>query len=98
VAPYLTPAPGGDEGVEAVGAEVVEQLDHRLIDEVGVKDLEAWMLGDGQPVLDLLVEIRSGQPGRGRLHDLDHPLLARGGEPLEVALQDRGKGLLRLPF
>ena len=48
----LDAAAGDDERLEAVGAKICEQLDHRLIDELVVRPIEARMPGRGEPVGD----------------------------------------------
>ena len=46
----LDAAARDDEGLEAVGAQVGEQLQHRLVDEIGVGPLEARMPRGRDPV------------------------------------------------
>ena len=46
----LDAAAGDDEGLEAVGAQVGEQLQHRLIDQLGVGPLEARIARGREPV------------------------------------------------
>ena len=48
----LDAAAGDDEGLEAVGAQVGEQLQHRLVDQLGVGPLEPRMARGGEPVRD----------------------------------------------
>ena len=98
IAHELDPAAGRDEGLEAVGAQIVEQLQHRLIDQVGVKHLEARMLGGLDPLFDRLVEIDGGHAGMRGGHDLQHALLAHGGDGFHVAGKHRLEWFLVLPF
>ena len=50
--PHELDAPAGDdEGLEAVGAQVGEQFQHRLIDHVGVGPARLGMPRRGEPVL-----------------------------------------------
>ena len=46
----LDAAAGDDERLEAVGPQVREQLEHRLVDALGVRPVEPRMLGRGEPV------------------------------------------------
>ena len=46
----LDAAAGDDEGLEAVGAQIGEQLQHRLVDELGVGPVEARMARGRDPV------------------------------------------------
>src|SRR5260221_2715716 len=56
----LHAAAGDDEGLEAVRAQIGEQLEHRLIGEVGVGPLEPRMPRRAQPLLDDLHVLLSG--------------------------------------
>ena len=90
----VDPAAGDDPGLEAVGAQVGEQLQHRLVDAVRVGSLEAGMLRRADPVPDDRGELVGGHPGvdgRDRGGDI---LLGQRGQRLPVVGQDRLEGLL----
>src|SRR5581483_10957906 len=79
-------------------AQIGEQFDHRLVDEVDVRTLEARMPGTRHPVGDSLRELRGGHPGMRRGNHLEYPLLARRHAAGHVAGEDRLEGLARLPL
>jgi hypothetical protein len=59
--PYELDAPAGDDvGLQAVGAQVVEHLDHGLVDDAGVGLAGCWVPGCGQRLLDDLVKLVGG--------------------------------------
>ena len=53
----LDAAAGDDEGLEAVGAQIGEQFEHRLVDKLGVGAVEARMARGGEPIGDDLCGI-----------------------------------------
>ena len=90
----LDAAARDDEGLELVGAQIGQQLEHRLIDEIGVGPLEARMARRGDPLEHGLPEFLGGEAGvRGR-HDLEHALLAHQGELGAVVGQHRAERLV----
>jgi hypothetical protein len=79
-------------------AQVGEQLEHRLVDQLGVRALKFRMAGGGDPVGDNRRELVGRHAGMGRRHDLEQPLLAGRRERLPVALEHRLERLGLLPF
>ena len=75
----LDAAAGDDERLEAVGAQVGEQLQHRLVDQLGVGPLELRVPRRGEPVLDDRLELLGGHAG------------VRGGDDLEQRLARRSR-------
>ena len=69
-------AAGHDKGLEAIGAQVSQQLQHRLVDEFGVGPVEARMPRRCDPVEHGLGEFVRGHAGVGRRHDLKQALFA----------------------
>ena len=93
----LDAAAGDDEGLEAVGAQIGEQLQHRLVDQLGVGPLESGVARGREPVGDDLGELVHGHAGVRRRHQLDQALFAGCGQRLHVAVQHRLERLLGLP-
>ena len=94
----LLPAAGDDVGAEAVGAQVVHHLEHRLVDELGHRYAEDRVLRLRQPVGDDRLEIRGAHAGMGDGDDLHPVLLAELGHRRMVAGQHRLEGLGLLPL
>ena len=94
----LDAAAGDDEGLEAVGAQIGEQLQHRLVDQLGVGPLEAVIARGREPVGDDLRELLRRHAGMRHRHQLDQSLFAGSGQRLHVAVQHRLERLLGLPF
>ena len=94
----IDPAARHDEGLEAVPAQVGQQLDHRLVDQPGIGPVEARVAGGGQPVGDLGGKGFGGDAGVRRHDDLDDALLAGGRERRLVAVQRRLERLGVAPF
>ena len=61
----LDAAAGDDERLEAVRAQVGQQLEHRLVDHLGVEPLDARMLRGADPVADDLRRTRRWSCRRG---------------------------------
>ena len=57
--------------LKTVGAEKTQQLDHRLIDELGIKAIEAGMVRGGDPIADELQEVVGGNAGMADRHDFE---------------------------
>ena len=91
-------ATGDDEGLEAVGAQVSEQFQHRLIDHLAVKPFSDGMLGGRDPFANDLIEFHGGHAGMRDRDDLENRGLAAGERTFEIALEQRGKRLLVLPL
>ena len=94
----LDAAAGDDKGFKAVRAQVGHQLDHGLINAFGIRPLEFRMLRGGHPIFHDLLELLSGHAGMCDHHDFKHRVFAARERALQVALEQRGKGLLVLPF
>ena len=79
-------AAGDDEGLEAVRAQVGQQLEHRLVDQLGVGPVEARVARGGEPVRRRSASNSSVvMPACVASDDLDDALLAAGRERLHVA-------------
>ena len=59
------------EGLEAVGPEVGEQFEHRLIDQFGIGPLEAAITCGREPVGDDFLEFCCGHAGMRHGDDFD---------------------------
>ena len=94
----LDAAAGDDERLEAVRAQIGEQLEHRLVDQLGVGPLEPRMSRGREPIGDDLLELVGGHAGVGRHDDFQQALLAGCGKRLHVALEHRLERLLVFPF
>jgi hypothetical protein len=94
----LDAATRDDVGLEAVGPEMVEQLEHRLIDELGVGAVELGVARGGQPPFHDLLELGCGHPGMRGHHQLEQTVLAGGRHRFEITFQDSLEGLLLFPF
>jgi hypothetical protein len=57
--------------LKTVGAEKTQQLDHRLIDQLGIKAIEAGMVRGGDPIGDELQEVVGGNAGMADRHDFE---------------------------
>ena len=66
----LLAAAGDDVGAEAVGAQVVHHLEHRLVDELGESRSEARVLRLRRPVGDDRLEVVDAHAGVGGGDDL----------------------------
>ena len=94
----LDAAARDDEGLEAVRAQVGEQLEHGLVDQLGVGPVEPRMSRGGEPVEDAAVELLHRHARVRCRHHLEQALLAHRGDGLDVALEQRLEGLPGLPF
>ncbi len=63
-----------DECLEAVGAQVGQQLQHRLIDHLCVEPIGLRVAGALDPVVDRLVELRLRHAGMGDADNLQQPV------------------------
>jgi hypothetical protein len=59
-----------DKRLEAVGAEIREQLNHRLIDKFGIRPFEARMPRRGDPIRDDPGELFGGHADMCRRNNL----------------------------
>ena len=87
-----------DEGLEAAGAEVGQQLQHRLVDQFGIGPLEAVIARGREPVGGDLLELGRGHAGMRHRHQFDQSLFAGRRQRLQIAVQHRRERLLGLPF
>ena len=87
-----------DEGLEAVGAQVLQQLEHRLIDEIGIGPVEARVPRARDPARDRLREFVGRHAGMRGRDDLEQALLAGRRQRLQVVFEHRLERLLRLPL
>ena len=94
----LNAAARDDEGLEAVGAEVGEELQHGLVDQVRVRPLELRVLRLPDPLPDRLGELLGRHAGVGDGDHLSEPLLPGRGHRLHVVLEDALERLLGLPL
>ena len=94
----LDAAAGDDVGLEAVGAQIGQHFQHRLVDQFGVGPLEPRVPGGREPVLDDLSNSSVVIPAWRRHDDLDQRRLSAGQHGLQVALEKRLERLLVLPF
>ena len=74
----LDAAAGDDERLEAVRAQVGEQLEHRLIDHLGVEPPGLRMLRGGDPVVHDLVEFLGRHAGVRRAMTISTMALLAG--------------------
>src|SRR3546814_13810853 len=74
-----------DVDLEVVGAQIVEQLDHRLKVHSGIEVAGGRVLGLGDPVMYFRGEGLDRHPGVGGVDDLDQRFFAAG--------QDRKSGV-----
>ena len=83
----LDAAAGDDVRLEAVGSQVGEQLQHRLIDQLGVRPLESRVLRRRDPVGDDPVEFLGRHPRVARAEQFE-PIARRPGQDRpEVAFE-----------
>ena len=94
----LDAAARDDEVLEAVGAQVGEQFEHRLVDHLGEEPAGLRMLRGGDPVLDDPPELRGGHARVGGHDDFEQRLVAGGERGPQVPLEQRGERLLGLPL
>ena len=88
-------AAGDDERLEAVGAQVGEHLEHRLVDEIGVEPLEARMPRGGEPVARRSSANSSVvMPAWVAINDLHQAFSPPAASGLEVAGEHGREGLL----
>ena len=93
----LDAAARDDEGLEAVGAQIGEQLQHRLVDQLGVGPLPAAVARGRDPVRDDLLELGGRHAGMRRGDDLHQAPFAGCGQRFHVAFEHGLERLLVLP-
>ena len=98
VAHELDAAAGDDISGEAVVAQIGQQLEHGLVDEVGVAALEALVLGGGEPSPTIFWNSAGDMPAWVAMTSSSDSLLAGCGHRLHVAFEHGLEGLLVLPF
>src|SRR5205814_9359796 len=94
----LNPTARHDEGFEPVGAQVSEQLQHWLVNKLGVGPLEAWITCGSDPVRNDLREFVGRHPAVRCHHDFEKALLPSCSQRRYVMLEKSLKRLRRLPF
>src|SRR5947208_8403477 len=87
-----------DEGLEVVGAQIGEQLQHGLINEIGVGPVEARMAGGREPLSHHSGKFLGAHAAMAHRHDLHEALLTRSEQRLLVARKHSCEGLLLFPF
>jgi len=87
-----------DEGLEVVGAQIGEQLQHGLINEICVGPVEARMAGGREPLSDDSGKFLGAHAAMAHRHDLHEALLTRSEQRLLVARKHSCEGLLLFPF
>ena len=96
----VTPTTRADKHPEPVRLQVLEQLEHRLIDQLDVRDSQLRLLHRLQPLAHLRVELlrrrARPRPHERREQGIDHVRLLRRNplEELWVSADDRLVGLL----
>src|SRR4029434_8038783 len=91
-------AAGDDESLETVGAEIAQQLQHRLVDQLGIGPIETGVARRGDPVGDELREGVSGHAGMGYRHDLEKSRFTKRRQSFDVAIEHRLERLLGFPI
>ena len=87
-------AAGDDEGLEAVRAQIAEQLDLRPVGALLEQPAELRVPRRGKPVARDAVELFLGHPGMGRRTAISNaPACRARAMRLQVALQERLEGL-----
>ena len=92
------PPPETMKVLKSVGAQVLQQLLHRLVDEIGIGPVEARVPRGRDPVAQPPREFLRRHSGMCRRHDLHQALLAGRRHRLHVVFQQPLERLLRLPF
>ncbi len=95
---HLDASAGDQVRLEPVRAQVREELEHRLVDGLGVGASEARVPGLSEPVGDGGRELVRRHPGVRRDEEVEEPLLAGGGEGLQVAGEHGRERRRRLPL
>ena len=89
-------ASGDEVGLVAVGAKVLHDFQHGLVDELGVGAVPARIFGGGDPVVRDLLEVVDRHSGMGCHHDGFQVLgseLRHGGLVAGKHSGERGSGL-----
>ena len=89
---------GDDERLEAVGAQVVEQLAHWLVNHLGEQTSRLGMLRLADPVAHEAAELLGRHPGMRDGDQFRDAGFAAGRESRQVAFQKRRERLLGRPF
>ena len=87
-----------DECFEATRAKERQQLQHRLIDKVGIRFVESRMAGGRQPVLNDTLERFRRHAGVSSHYELNESGLTSGSEGFRVVLNRSLKWLLVFPL
>ena len=94
----LDAAAGNDKGLETVGAEIAQQLQHRLVNQFGIGPIETGVARRGDPVGDELREGVGGHAGMGYRHDLEKSRFTKRRQGLDIAIEHRLERLLGFPI
>jgi len=89
---------GDDEGLEAVGAEVGQHFEHRLIDHLRVKPAGLRMLSGGDPVADNFFKLIAGHACMGGHGHFNQGLFPACEGGFHVAFENGGERFLLLPL
>jgi hypothetical protein len=84
--------------METFAAQVLQQLDHGLVDEFGIGPLESGVSGTVEPGRHDASELLGTHAGMRGHDELGDALLTRGDQRLQVPGQHGGERSLRLPF
>ncbi len=94
----LDAAARNDEDLEAVGPQIVEHLEHRLVHELIERPLVAWMARGREPLIDEAAELLRRRSRMRGEDDLGYLVHADPAEGLAIVLEDRLERLLPAPF
>jgi hypothetical protein len=91
-------ATGDDIGLEAIRVQVLEDLQHRLVDQVREGSLPSRVLRRFQPLLDVGLEFLGGPAGVAVHYQLDGGMFDAAQCGVEVPFQDALEWLFALPI
>src|SRR5437660_12601853 len=95
---HSTPPARDDEGLKAVSAQIAEELQHGLINQIRVGAVEARMPGGREPLGDDSGKFLGAHAAVAYCHDLHEALLSRSDQRLLVARKHSREGLLLFPL
>ncbi len=95
---HLDAAAGNDARLEPDRAQVREELEHRLMDDLGVRASEARVPGLCEPVRGGRAELVRRLPGVGCHDEVEERPFARGGDALHVSREGGRERVRRLPL
>ena len=91
-------ATGDDKGLEAIGAQIAEQLDHGLENYFGVRPFELRMFGGGDPIAHDGCEFVGGHAGMGEGCKIEHTFFAGGSDGFHIPGEHGGVEGVVAPF